>query len=79
MQSVPVLLPQLGMWELLIILVIVMLLFGATQIPRLMRGMGQGIHEFKKGIQEGEKPGESGSKTDPAKPDKPEGDKEDPK
>ena len=46
----------LGPMELFIILAIVMLLFGATQIPRLMRGMGQGIHEFKKGLEDGDKP-----------------------
>ena len=44
----------IGMPELMIILVIVLLLFGSSQIPRLMRGFGQGIHEFKKGIKEGD-------------------------
>lgn len=66
---------QIGIWQLVIILVIVMLLFGATQIPRLMRGLGQGVTEFKKGLQEGakEEPSkdagqkESG-KSDPGKP-----------
>ena len=62
MDSAMALIPQLGIWELLIILVIVMLLFGATQIPRLMRGMGSGIHEFKKGLQEGEKAAETDPK-----------------
>ena len=43
----------LGLPELIVILVIVLLLFGSTKIPQIMRGMGQGISEFKKGIKEG--------------------------
>ena len=38
--------------ELLIILVIVVILFGASKIPQMMKGMGQGIKEFKKGMRE---------------------------
>ena len=39
----------LGMWELLIILFIVLLLFGgAKKIPELARGLGKGINEFKR-------------------------------
>lgn len=38
----------LGMPELLIILAIVVLLFGAKRIPELAKGLGQGIQEFKK-------------------------------
>jgi sec-independent protein translocase protein TatA len=45
----------LGLPELIIILVIVLLLFGSTKIPQIMRGMGQGIGEFKKGMKEGDK------------------------
>lgn len=37
----------------LIILVIVLVLFGGTKIPQLMRGVGQGMSEFQKGVQEG--------------------------
>ncbi len=39
--------------ELIIIALVVLLLFGATKIPQLMRGMGQGIGEFKKGLKDG--------------------------
>jgi len=45
----------IGFPELVIILVIVLLLFGSTKIPQIMRGMGQGIGEFKKGLKEGDK------------------------
>lgn len=39
-----------------IVLVIVVLLFGGSKIPELMRGVGKGMGEFKKGIEEGKKP-----------------------
>ncbi|SDK67914.1 sec-independent protein translocase protein TatA [Catalinimonas alkaloidigena] len=37
----------LGGWEVLLILVVVLVLFGAKRIPELARGLGQGIREFK--------------------------------
>lgn len=37
----------LGTSELIIILVVVLLLFGGTKIPQLMRGLGRGVKEFK--------------------------------
>ena len=33
---------------------IAVLLFGGAKLPGMMRGMGSGIHEFKKGLKEGE-------------------------
>jgi len=39
---------NLGAFELLIIVAIVVLLFGGKKIPELMRGLGKGMHEFKK-------------------------------
>ena len=53
-----------SMPELIVILVIVLLVFGSTKIPQLMRGMGQGIGEFKKGMKEG---ADEPAKTDPPK------------
>ena len=38
----------LGTPEIIIILLVVVLLFGARKIPELMRGLGSGIKEFKK-------------------------------
>ena len=38
----------LGTNELLIVLVLVLVLFGANKVPQLMRGMGEGMKEFKK-------------------------------
>ena len=43
---------NLGTPELLVILVIVMLLFGAKRIPDLMRGFGEGVRSFKEGMRE---------------------------
>ena len=42
-------------WEIVLILGIVLLLFGAKRLPGLARGLGQGIREFKKGSSEEEK------------------------
>ena len=37
----------LGMWELAIILLIVVVLFGASRLPQLGKGLGEGIRNFK--------------------------------
>jgi len=42
----------LGYQELLIILIIVVVLFGAKKIPDLARGLGEGIRNFRSGIKE---------------------------
>jgi sec-independent protein translocase protein TatA len=49
---------SLGPTELIIVLLIVLLLFGAAKLPRLARSMGQAQREFKEGLREGgaEKP-----------------------
>jgi sec-independent protein translocase protein TatA len=41
-----------GPTELIVILVIVLVLFGAKKIPDLARGFGKGITEFKRGLKE---------------------------
>ena len=40
------------MWELLIILVIILLLFGAKRLPDMAKGIGQAIKEFRKGVKD---------------------------
>ena len=42
----------LGMPELLVILVIVIIIFGASRLPQLGEGLGKAIKGFKKGIAE---------------------------
>ena len=46
---------NIGLPELLIILVIVLLLFGAKRLPEIARSMGKTIQEFKKGVKEVER------------------------
>lgn len=45
----PTILAALGTPEILLILIAVLLLFGGKKIPELMKGLGQGIKEFKNG------------------------------
>jgi sec-independent protein translocase protein TatA len=42
----------LGYQELLVILVIVLILFGANRLPELARSLGSSVKEFKKGVNE---------------------------
>lgn len=44
-----------GPWQIVLIVVIVLLLFGGKKIPELMRGLGSGIKEFKDASKEDEK------------------------
>ncbi len=43
---------NLGPVEIIIILLIIVLLFGAKKLPELARGLGRSASEFKKGMQE---------------------------
>ncbi len=43
----------IGIKEILVILLIVIILFGGRKIPELMKGIGQGIKEFKKATNDG--------------------------
>lgn len=45
----------LGMPEIILIALVVLLLFGGKKIPELMRGIGKGVNEFKKGMNDVEK------------------------
>lgn len=47
-----------GHWEILLVLFIALLLFG-SRLPSLMRSLGSSVTEFKKGINEVDKDGES--------------------
>ena len=54
----------LGTPELIIVLIVVVLVFGSSRLPKLARSLGQAQKEFKEGLKEGEK-------ADAAKDDKP--------
>ncbi len=43
---------MLGGWEIVLILAVVLILFGAKKIPELAKGLGSGIKEFKKATRE---------------------------
>ena len=58
----------LGAPELLIVLLIAVLVFGGTRIPKLARSMGQAQKEFKAGLDEGAK-GETSESNGTTKPD----------
>lgn len=50
--STTVLLFALGMPEIILIALVVLLIFGGKKIPELMRGLGKGVNEFKKGMKD---------------------------
>ena len=53
---------NLGLTEILIILIVLILLFGARKIPDLARALGKSLGEFKKGREEGGRDDEAGAK-----------------
>lgn len=57
-----VILGMVGPWQIILIVAIVLLLFGGKKIPELMRGIGKGAREFKKGLNEDDDKEESGNK-----------------
>ena len=44
---------SIGIWQIVLIIVVVLLLFGAGKLPRLMGDFAKGIKSFKAGIREG--------------------------
>ena len=46
---------NLGPWEILLILVVVLILFGAKRLPELARGLGLGINEFRDAVDSSKK------------------------
>jgi sec-independent protein translocase protein TatA len=58
---------DLGVPELLLILAIALIIFGAGKLPQLGKGLGEGIRNFRNAVKEGEKGPEA---TKPAEPPK---------
>lgn len=54
-----------GMDQWIIVLLVVLLLFGGKKIPELMRGVGKGVGELHKGIEEGKRHFEDAARPDP--------------
>lgn len=55
MLTYPLLFGSLGFWEIVLIVLVILLLFGGKKIPELMRGLGKGVKSFKQGMNEVEK------------------------
>ncbi|MCH3883793.1 twin-arginine translocase TatA/TatE family subunit [Tenacibaculum aquimarinum] len=45
----------IGPWQIVVVVVLVLLMFGGKKIPELMRGLGSGIKEFKDATKEDDK------------------------
>lgn len=58
----------IGWQEIVVIVLVVLLLFGARRIPELMRSLGKGVREFKDGMKDLEKEVKDEDKKEP--PDK---------
>ncbi len=41
---------MLGTWEIILIVLVILLIFGGKKIPELMRGLGKGVKSFKDGM-----------------------------
>ena len=52
--SILIILGMIGAPQIILIIAVVLLLFGGRKIPELMKGLGKGIYEFKKGKNESE-------------------------
>ena len=65
MQVTPLLFGTLGFWEILLIVLAFLLLFGGKKIPELMRGLGKGVKSFKQGMNEAEEEIKSAAKDSP--------------
>lgn len=60
----------ISFWQIAIIVLIVVLLFGAGKIPRLMKDVGSGINQFKRGLKEEAKSEEDEAEANTAKLEK---------
>jgi sec-independent protein translocase protein TatA len=54
-----------GPWEIVLIVLVIVLIFGGKKIPELMKGVGKGVKSFKEGMNEVE---DQINQADPAKP-----------
>ena len=48
----PLFLGSLGFWEIFMIVLVIVLIFGGKKIPELMRGVGKGVKSFRQGMNE---------------------------
>ena len=65
---------NLGPWEILLVLIVILVLFGAKRLPELARGLGLGINEFRDAVESSKK--EIIDVIDPKKPNEKNNDSE---
>ena len=61
----------LGVWEILLIFMVVMFFFGAKRIPVIGRGIGEGIRNFKGALAKSDDPPDDHALEEPPDPDSP--------
>ncbi|PKL05753.1 MAG: twin-arginine translocase TatA/TatE family subunit [Spirochaetae bacterium HGW-Spirochaetae-9] len=61
---------MIGTTEIIVIVVVIMVLFGASAIPKFARSLGEAKKEFTKGIKEGESASDASGKDDGKKDSK---------
>ena len=69
----------IGPWQVVIIALVILLLFGGRKIPELMKGLGKGVKSFKEGMTEIEdqiNQADDAVRKEPEKPEKPEKEEE---
>lgn len=52
-------------WHLFIVAVVILVLFGGRKIPELMKGLGQGVREFKEGMRGDQPPAQASQPANP--------------
>jgi sec-independent protein translocase protein TatA len=52
MIAYPLFLGSLGFWEIFLIVLVIVLIWGGKKIPELMRGVGKGVKSFRQGMNE---------------------------
>ncbi len=62
-----IILGAIGTWQILLIVLALVLLFGSAKIPELMRNLGKGVNEFKKSTKGENKEDSAPEKKDPEK------------
>ena len=59
MNALAIFLGITGPWQIVLVIVVVILLFGGKKIPELMKGIGSGIKEFKNAAKDDDQPANS--------------------
>ncbi|MDR1046000.1 MAG: twin-arginine translocase TatA/TatE family subunit [Candidatus Adiutrix sp.] len=59
---------NIGVWELVIIVILVIVIFGGRRLPELGRGLGQGLANFRRAVREPDQAGPAAGQRSPAEP-----------